>query len=225
MKRPSNLLRPSARLPRRVVQLFAGLVLYGVSMAFMVESNLGLNPWDVFHQGVSKATGISFGVVVLLTGIPVLALWIPLRQRPGVGTIANLVVIGFVADGTLALLVPGGSMAMRITYLVTGIALNAVATAMYIGARFGPGPRDGLMTGIVRRWPRLSIRLVRTSIEVLVLGTGFLLGGTLGVGTVVYALGIGPLVQLFMATFAVPEEEAAATTAPEPQHPEPVPAT
>jgi uncharacterized membrane protein YczE len=209
MSRLSNLLPPGARLPRRTTQLFAGLVLYGVSMAFMVESNLGLNPWDVFHQGVSKATGISFGWVVLLTGIPVLALWIPLRQRPGFGTVANLLVIGFVADGALAVLAPGEALPMRITYLVVGIALNGVATAMYIGARFGPGPRDGLMTGIVRKWPRLSIRLVRTSIELFVLGTGFLLGGTLGLGTVVYALGIGPLVQLFMPVFAVPEPAAA----------------
>ena len=206
----SNLVPAGARLPRRVTQLFAGLVLYGISMAFMVESSLGLNPWDVFHQGVSKATGISFGWVVLLTGIPVLLLWIPLRQRPGFGTIANLVVIGFVADGALAVLVPGESMAMRVTYLVVGIALNGVATGMYIGARFGPGPRDGLMTGIARRWPRLSIRLVRTGIEVLVLGVGFLLGGTVGFGTVAYALGIGPLVQLFMPVFAVPERVAVA---------------
>ena len=174
MSRLSNLVPATARLPRRVVQLFTGLALYGVSMAFMVESDLGLNPWDVFHQGVSKATGISFGWVVLLTGVPVLLLWIPLRQRPGFGTIANLVVIGFVADGALAVLAPGEALPMRITYLVVGIALNGVATAMYIGARFGPGPRDGLMTGIVRRWPRMSIRLVRTSIEVLVLGIGFL---------------------------------------------------
>lgn len=203
MSRLSNLVPAGARLPRRITQLFAGLILYGISMAFMVESNLGLNPWDVFHQGVSKATGISFGWVVLLTGIPVLLLWIPLRQRPGFGTIANLVVIGFAADGTLALLAPGDSPAMRITYLVVGIALNGVATGMYIGARFGTGPRDGLMTGIARRWPRLSIRLVRTSIEVLVLGVGFLLGGTIGIGTVAYALGIGPLAQLFMPVFAV----------------------
>jgi uncharacterized membrane protein YczE len=214
MRRLSNLVPTDLRLPRRVTQLFAGLVLYGVSMAFMVESSLGLNPWDVFHQGVSKATGISFGWVVLLTGVPVLLLWIPLRQRPGFGTIANLVVIGFVADGTLALLAPGESMAMRITFLVVGIALNGVATAMYLGARFGPGPRDGLMTGIARRWPRLSIRLVRTSIEVLVLGIGFLLGGTIGVGTVAYALGIGPLVQLFMPVFAVPESAPADGFAP-----------
>jgi uncharacterized membrane protein YczE len=217
MSRPSNLLPTSARLPRRVIQLFTGLVLYGVSMAFMVESSLGLNPWDVFHQGVSKATGMSFGWVVLLTGVPVLLLWIPLRQRPGFGTIANLVVIGFVADGALAVLSPGASMAMRVTYLVVGIALNGVATAMYIGARFGPGPRDGLMTGMVHRWPRLSIRLVRTSIEVLVLAIGFLLGGTIGFGTVAYALGIGPLVQLFTPAFAVPENEPAPAVQPDTQ--------
>lgn len=209
MIRLGKLVPAGARLPRRVTQLFAGLILYGMSMAFMVESSLGLNPWDVFHQGVSKATGISFGWVVLLTGVPVLLLWIPLRQRPGFGTIANLVVIGFAADGTLALLAPGESISMRITYLVVGIALNGVATGMYIGARLGPGPRDGLMTGIVRRWPRLSIRLVRTGIEVLVLGVGFLLGGTVGIGTVAYALGIGPLAQLFMPVFAVPEHEPA----------------
>src|SRR3954447_22505064 len=126
MSRLGKLLHRGTRLPRRVTQLFAGLVLYGMSMAFMVESKLGLNPWDVFHQGVSKATGISFGWVVVLTGIPILLLWIPLRQRPGFGTIANLVVIGFVADGALAVLAPGESMAMRITYLVAGIALNGV---------------------------------------------------------------------------------------------------
>ena len=214
MSRLSNLVPAGARLPRRVSQLFAGLVLYGISMAFMVESDLGLNPWDVFHQGVSKATGISFGWVVLLTGIPVLLLWIPLRQRPGFGTIANLVVVGFAADAALAVLTPGESMAMRITYLVVGIALNGVATAMYIGARFGPGPRDGLMTGIVNRWPRLSIRVVRTSIEVLVLGIGVLLGGTIGFGTVAYALGIGPLVQLFMPVFAVPAADPPTADAP-----------
>jgi uncharacterized membrane protein YczE len=214
MSRLSKLVPAGARLPRRVSQLFAGLILYGVSMAFMVESDLGLTSWDVFHQGVSEATGMSFGWVVILTGIPILLLWIPLRQKPGFGTIANLVVIGVVVDVALWLLAPGESMAMRITYLVVGIALNGVATGMYIGASFGPGPRDGLMTGIVNRFPRLSIRLVRTSIEVLVLATGFLLGGTVGIGTVAYALGIGPLVQLFMPVFAVPAGKPAADPAP-----------
>jgi len=209
------------RLVRRTSQLFAGLVLYGISMAFMVESSLGLNPWDVFHQGLSETTGISFGWVVILLGIPILLLWIPLRQRPGFGTIANLVVIGFVVDGALALLQPGGSLAMRITYLVTGIALNGVATGLYIGSNLGPGPRDGLMTGLVGRFPRLSIRLVRTSIEVLVLGIGFLLGGTVGIGTVAYALAIGPLAQLFIPAFTVRSGRNATSAtdlAPAPAH-------
>jgi uncharacterized membrane protein YczE len=196
-------MRSAGNLLRRVPQLFLGLALYGVSMALMVESGLGLTSWDVFHQGVSKATGISFGTVVILAGIPILLLWIPLRQRPGFGTIANLVVIGIVVDGALAVLPAGESPAARITYLLSGILLNGVATGLYIGSNFGPGPRDGLMTGIVGRFPKLSIRLVRTSIELLVLGVGFLLGGTVGIGTIVYALAIGPLVQLFLPIFAV----------------------
>ncbi|WP_433307430.1 YczE/YyaS/YitT family protein [Actinoplanes sp. CA-030573] len=193
------------RLTRRLVQLFTGLVLYGVSMAFMVESDLGLNPWDVFHQGLSKATGISFGWVVILLGIPILLLWIPLRQKPGFGTIANLVVIGFVVDIALPVLPAGGSIPGRVGYLVAGILVNGLATGLYIGARMGPGPRDGLMTGIVRRFPRLSIRLVRTTIELFVLGVGFLLGGTVGIGTVAYALCIGPLVHVFLPLCTVPE--------------------
>ena len=183
---------------RRLLQLFTGLVLYGFSMAFMVQSDLGLNPWDVFHQGLSKVTGISFGWVVILLGVPILLLWIPLRQRPGFGTIANLVVIGFVVDWALALLPAGAGIPARVGYLVAGILVNALATGLYIGAGMGPGPRDGLMTGIVKRFPRLSIRLVRTTIEVSILGVGFLLGGTVGIGTVAYALAIGPLVQLFL---------------------------
>jgi uncharacterized membrane protein YczE len=195
------------RLPRRVVQLFAGLVLYGVSMAFMVESALGLNPWDVFHQGLSKVTGLGFGWVVLLVGIPVLLLWIPLRQKPGFGTIANLLVIGFVVDGALAVLPAGGTIPARVGYLVAGILLNGVATGLYIGARLGTGPRDGLMTGIHARFPRLSVRLVRTGIELTVLGVGFLLGGTVGLGTVAYAVAIGPLAQLFLPLFTVSSRE------------------
>lgn len=192
MQRTGNL------LTRRVIQLFAGLVLYGVSMAIMIRSGLGLSPWDVFHQGLSKVTGISFGWVVILLGIPILLLWIPLRQRPGFGTLANLVVIGFVVDVALAVLPDGHFLPARIGYLVAGILMNGLATGLYIGSRFGPGPRDGLMTGIAGRFPRLSIRLVRTSIEVFVLAVGFLLGGTVGVGTVAYALAIGPLVHFFL---------------------------
>jgi uncharacterized membrane protein YczE len=207
-------MRSAGNLLRRIPQLFLGLVLYGVSMALMVESGLGLTSWDVFHQGVSKATGISFGTVVILAGIPILLLWIPLRQRPGFGTIANLVVIGFVVDGALAVLPAGESLVARITYLISGILLNGAATGLYIGSRFGPGPRDGLMTGIVGRFPKLSIRLVRTSIELLVLGVGFLLGGTVGIGTIVYALAIGPLVHLFMPIFTVRAAPPAPAPAP-----------
>jgi uncharacterized membrane protein YczE len=190
MRFPGNTDR---RLVRRTSQLFAGLVLYGISMAFMVESALGLNPWDVFHQGLSETTGLSFGLVVILLGIPILLIWIPLRQRPGFGTIANLVVIGFVVDGALAILQPGESLAMRITYLVTGIALNGVATGLYIGSNLGPGPRDGLMTGL-HRVSGIPVTPVRLAIELAVLGTGWLLGGTVGLGTVAFALLVGPSV-------------------------------
>ncbi|OJF13278.1 membrane protein YczE [Couchioplanes caeruleus] len=211
---PSNSATAGRRLPRRVGQLFAGLILYGVSMAFMVESGLGLTSWDVFHQGVSEVTGLSIGWVVILAGVPILLLWIPLRQKPGFGTIANLVVIGVVVDAALALLSPGASMTIRVTYLIAGILLNGVATGMYIGARFGPGPRDGLMTGIAHRFPRLSLRLVRTAIELTVLATGFLLGGTAGIGTVAYALVIGPLVQAFLPIFTVAPRTPPARLAP-----------
>ena len=194
---------------RRVVQLFAGLTLYGISMAFMVESGLGLNPWDVFHQGLARHTPLSFGTVVILVGAVVLLLWIPLRQRPGIGTLSNVVVIGLVADGALALLPTPHPMAARIGYLAGGVLLNGLASGLYIGAALGPGPRDGLMTGLVTR-TGASIRLVRTGLEVAVVLTGWLLGGTLGVGTVVYALAIGPLVQLFLPRLTVPGPDRAA---------------
>lgn len=179
---------------RRLTQLYAGLALYGVSMAFMVHANLGLDPWDVFHQGVSLRLGWSFGTVVIVTGALVLLAWIPFRQRPGLGTLSNVVVLGLVADATLALLPPVTSIFARTVLFGAGLLANAVATAAYIGARFGPGPRDGLMTALVARTGR-SVRFVRTSIEVSVLLLGWLLGGSVGVGTVAYALLIGPLVQ------------------------------
>ncbi|MDO3704678.1 hypothetical protein Q3W71_23730 [Micromonospora sp. C28SCA-DRY-2] len=190
---------------RRLTQLYAGLVLYGVSMALMIRSGLGLDPWDVFHQGLARRTGLSFGAVTIAVGALVLLLWIPLRQRPGIGTVSNVVVIGLVVDATLALLPAGGPLAVRIGLLVAGIVGNGAATGLYIGARLGPGPRDGLMTGLVARRPGWSIRMVRTGIEVTVLAVGWLLGGTVGVGTVAYALAIGPLTQLFLARFTVAE--------------------
>ncbi|WP_410810924.1 YczE/YyaS/YitT family protein [Micromonospora sp. 067-2] len=195
---------------RRLTQLYVGLALYGIGMALMIHSDLGLNPWDVFHQGLAKLTGLSFGTVTIALGALVLLLWIPLRQRPGLGTVSNVVVIGLVVDATLALLPAGGPLGVRIALLVTGILAIAAATGLYLGAQLGPGPRDGLMTGIVARRPGWSIRLVRTVIEVTVLALGWLLGGTVGWGTVAFALAIGPLAQLFIPLFAVPEPGDAA---------------
>ncbi|GAA4662121.1 hypothetical protein GCM10023324_10560 [Streptomyces youssoufiensis] len=192
-----------SHLTRRVTQLYVGLTLYGVSMGLQLRAGLGLDPWDVFHQGVSEHTGLSIGTVVILAGAAVLALWIPLRQRPGLGTISNVVVIGLVMDATLALTSDLASLAARVPLLLFAIVLNGAATGLYISARFGPGPRDGLMTGLHRRTGR-SIRLVRTGIEVAVLATGFALGGSVGVGTVLYAVAIGPLSQFFLRVFTVP---------------------
>lgn len=187
---------------RRVPQLLFGLVLYGTSMAMQVRGGLGLQPWDVLHEGVTVRTPLSFGLATAVTGAVVLLLWLPLRQRPGVGTVANVVVIGVSVDVALALIPVAHAWPVRVGLMVGGIVLNAVATAAYVGARLGPGPRDGLMTGLAARTGR-SIRLVRTGIEVVVLGAGWLLGGTVGVGTVLYALAIGPLTQAFLPAFAV----------------------
>jgi uncharacterized membrane protein YczE len=181
----------------RAALLLSGLVGYGFSMALMVRSGLGLDPWDVFHQGLSRHTGMSIGLASAVVGVAVLLAWIPLRNRPGIGTIANVVVIAVTVDASLALLPTPTALPLRIALMLGAIALNAVSTVLYIGAGLGPGPRDGLMTGLVAR-TGLSVRLVRTSIEAAVLITGWLLGGTVGVGTLLYALGIGPLVQLVL---------------------------
>jgi uncharacterized membrane protein YczE len=198
----------SRRLTRRLGQLMLGLVLYGASMALMIEAALGLDPWDVFHQGVAERTGVRFGVVVIAVSVAVLLLWIPLRQRPGVGTIANVVVIGVAVEAALAVLPTPGSLWVRVGFLAGGIVLNGVATGLYIGARLGPGSRDGLMTGFVARHPRYSVRLVRTVIEVTVLAAGWLLGGTVGLGTVAYAVAIGPLAHVFIPLFTVPTDQS-----------------
>lgn len=190
---------------RRTVQLFAGLVLYGVTLALMVRADLGLDPWDVFHQGVSSRLGWSLGTVVNVTGALVLLLWLPLRQRPGLGTLSNVVVIGFAVDATLMVLPPVTALPVRFLLLACGILLNAVATASYIGARLGPGPRDGLMTGVAAR-TGYAVGLVRTGIEVGVLAMGWLLGGSVGIGTVAYALLIGPLVQPLLPLLTVPAQ-------------------
>jgi uncharacterized membrane protein YczE len=187
----------SASPVRRLNQLLGGLALYGVSMGLMIRSGLGLDPWDVLHEALSKLTGLTFGTVTAIVGALVLLCWIPLRQRPGIGTVANILVIAVAVDLTLAVVAPASSMVLRIALLVAGVVLNGLASAIYIGVRLGPGPRDGLMTGLNARtgW---SIRIVRTAIELTALGGGWLLGGTVGVGTVVYALAIGPLVQVFL---------------------------
>ena len=195
------------RLGRRLTQLYAGLTLYGLSMAMMIRSNLGLDPWDVFHYGVARHVDLSFGTIVIVVGVIVLLLWIPLRQAPGLGTISNVFVIGFSSDLFLFLIPTPTGLGVQIPLLVGGVALNGLAGAMYIGSQFGPGPRDGLMTGLVRRTGR-SVRLVRTTIEVTVLAVGWLLGGVVGIGTVLYALAIGPLVQAFLPRLIVPVAES-----------------
>ncbi|MER6981481.1 YczE/YyaS/YitT family protein [Streptomyces carpinensis] len=206
------------RLARRLLQLYVGLVLYGVSSALLVEAGLGLEPWGVLHQGLAELTGLTIGVVSIVVGAAVLLLWIPLRQRPGLGTVSNVVVIGLAMDGTLAALPGVHALAVRIPLLLAAVLLNGVATGLYIAARFGPGPRDGLMTGLHRRTGR-SIRLTRTVVEVAVVVTGFVLGGTVGVGTLLYAVSIGPLAQLFLRLFAVPTATGGSTAvaAPSPE--------
>ncbi|MCZ0990252.1 YczE/YyaS/YitT family protein [Streptomyces diastatochromogenes] len=198
------------RLGRRLFQLYVGLALYGASSALLVAAGLGLEPWGVLHQGLAELTGMTIGVVSIVVGAAVLLLWIPLRQRPGLGTVSNVFVVGLAMDGTLALVPDAHSLAVRIPMLVAGIVLNGVATGLYIAASFGPGPRDGLMTGLHRRTGR-SIRLMRTAIEVTVVATGFALGGTIGVGTLLYALSIGPLAQFFLRVFAAPSAPGRST--------------
>jgi uncharacterized membrane protein YczE len=190
-------------MTRRLLQLYAGLLLYGLSMALQVQALLGLGPWDVFHEGVAEHTGLSFGTVVILTSVVVLALWVPLRQKPGLGTVSNVIVVGLAADLGLAFIPEGEGLAVQIAMLAAGVGLNAVAGAAYLGANFGPGARDGLMTGFVRV-TGASVGKVRTSIELSVMVAGFALGGTVGIGTIVYALSIGPLLQLLIPAFRVP---------------------
>jgi uncharacterized membrane protein YczE len=190
-------------LPRRLLQLYGGLALYGASAALILIAAYGADPWDVFHQGLSRQTGIGTGIWVCIVGALVLLLWIPLRQKPGLGTVSNVIVIGLVIELMLRLFDTPEAQATRVCLLAAGILLNGVATGLYIGARFGPGPRDGLMTGLAARGH--SIRVVRTGIELTVLALGALLGGTVGIGTVAYALAIGPLAHVFVPLFELPE--------------------
>ena len=192
----------AGRLARRLPQLFLGLVLYGVSLGMMFRGHLGLAPWDVLHSGLIRHVPITIGQAVVVMSFVVLLAWIPLREMPGIGTISNALVVGFSADATLAVLDRPDGLPLRVGLMIGGVLLCGLASALYIGAQLGRGPRDGLMTGLARRTGR-SLRLVRTGLEVGVVLIGLLLGGTLGLGTVLYALAIGPLTQLWLPAFTV----------------------
>lgn len=205
----------AGRLGRRVPQLLIGLFLFGFSMAMLIEADLGLDPWDVLHQGLTRYVPLSFGTVTILVSAVVLLLWIPLRQKPGLGTICNVFVVGLSADFGLWLLPTPDQWAVRIPLMIFAVVLNGVAGAVYIGSQLGPGPRDGLMTGLVWRTGG-SLRLIRTGIEAVVLVVGFVLGGTVGPGTVLYAVTIGPLVQFFLPWFGVLLDPVAAEPVDDP---------
>jgi uncharacterized membrane protein YczE len=187
---------------RRLVQLYFGLVLYGVSASMLLLAGLGVDPWDVFHQGLSRQFGLGVGTWAIIVGVAVLLLWIPLRQRPGFGTLNNVLIVGLVIDIMLAAIPPVHVLPAQVALMLGGVVLNGVATGAYIGAGLGPGPRDGLMTGLAARGH--SIRVVCTSIELTVLCTGWLLGGTVGIGTVVYALAIGPIAHVTIPWLRIP---------------------
>jgi uncharacterized membrane protein YczE len=193
---------------RRLVQLYIGLVLYGVSASMLLLAGLGVDPWDVLHQGLSRRLGLGVGTWAIIVGVAVLLLWIPLRQRPGFGTISNVIVVGLVIDAVLAAVPPVHGLPARVLVMLGGVVLNGIATGAYIGAGLGPGPRDGLMVGLAARGH--SIRVVRTCIEITVLLTGWLLGGTVGIGTVVYALGIGLIAHVSIPRLAIERSGRAA---------------
>lgn len=185
---------------RRFIQLILGLSVFGLGAALMVRAHLGLDPWNVFHQGLAGRTGLSLGVLSILSGVVVMLLWIPLRQKPGVGTIMNILVIGLTMDLFLWLMPEFQGWPLRVAGLAGGLVLTGIGSAAYIGAGMGTGPRDGLMVGLNRTlgW---SIRVSRMLVEVIVLAIGWILGGVVGVGTVAFALCIGPLVQFFLPFF------------------------
>ncbi|MDX6302796.1 MAG: hypothetical protein QOF53_4010 [Nocardioidaceae bacterium] len=200
-------------MTRRLTQLLVGLVMYGVSLALVLRAGLGLAPWDVLHQGLAERTGATVGEMVIAVSFVVLLAWIPLRQRPGFGTLANALLVGVFVDLTLGVVDDVHGLGRRIAVLVLGVLLNGLATALYIGASLGPGSRDGLMTGLVRRTGR-SVRLVRTCLEVVVLVAGFLLGGTVGIGTVLYAVAIGPIAHALLPFLTIGPREPVTTAVP-----------
>jgi uncharacterized membrane protein YczE len=186
-----------------LVQLYVGLACYGISAAMMVRARLGLDPWDVLHQGIAHRTGHAIGTVSVVVGVFVLLLWLPLPQRPGLGTVSNVLVVGLAMNQALRVLPAQHDFTAQLAMLVGAIVLCGLATGMYISAGLGPGPRDGLMTGYALR-TGLSIRLTRTVLELTVLGVGWLLGGSVGLGTVLFAVWIGPLSQLSLKLMAIP---------------------
>jgi len=201
----------------RLITLYVGLVLFGVSMAMLVEARLGLIPWDVLHQGISRHTGWSLGTTVIVVGFVVLLLWIPLRERPGFGTVSNVVVIGLALDEAVRLLPTPDGLTGRIALVVGGIGLNAFATLFYLKARMGSGPRDGLLTGLMRH-TRLPAGLIKVAIEITAVAVGWLLGGTVGIGTIAFAISVGPTIQLLgVLVPALALKEHPPTPKPEPQ--------
>jgi uncharacterized membrane protein YczE len=196
---PASRWSPAAVLPR-LPGLITGLLLFGLGVAFMAEARMGLGPWEVFHQGIAAQTGLQLGTVSILLGLPILAAWYPLGERPGVGTVLNIVVIGSATNIALGVIPPIDGQPIQLLTMLLGVVTIAAGSGLYLASDLGPGPRDGLMTGLHLRFG-LSIRRARTTVEVVVLCLGFVAGGTIGIGTVVFALGIGPLVQLMLRVF------------------------
>ena len=199
MTQPPSRWSPAVILPR-LPGLLVGLVLFGLGIAMMAQANLGLGPWEVFHQGIARMTGLQLGTVSILLGIPILLAWYPLGERPGAGTILNIIVIGTATNVGISLIPAVSGVAVQLALMLAGVVTIAIGSGLYLATDLGPGPRDGLMTGLHYRFG-WSIRRARTAVELSVLGAGFLLGGTVGIGTVVFALGIGPLVQVALRVF------------------------
>lgn len=210
----------AGRLPLRLTSLTVGLLLFALAMALMIRAQLGVDPWNVLHIGIAHHVPLSLGTLAILVGVLVLLTWIPLKQWPGLGTVANVLIIGLGLDLFLAIVPPVEGLGWQLCVFLLGVAVNGLGGAMYIGSHLGPGPRDGLMTGLHLR-SGLSIRLIRTGIEVSVLALGWLLGGPVGLGTIAYALLIGPSIQLFMrfAIIRLPEPAAAPEPAAQTQAP------
>ena len=204
---PMNPRPLNERLAERLARCATGLALFGIGIACFVHGDLGVAPWDVFHQGISEKTGLSLGTVIIIVGLLLLVLWIPLRQRPGIGTIMNAIEIGIAENLAERLLPDTDRISLRVLYIVLGMLAIAIGSGLYIGAELGTGPRDGLMVGLNQRFG-ISVRLARTTVEIIVMISGILLGGHIGVGTFVFAFGIGPLVQATLGWFRMSRDEA-----------------